>query len=93
MAAFDYVAASAQGKSGDASDAGVEDHDAGNLVQFRAMGDGVGMRSDHAFFFSREKDEADGAPRTHAGSLDGAQSIDHQRGIAAVVERAGAQVP
>ncbi len=33
------------------------------------------------------------APRTHAGSLDRAQSVDHQRRVAAVVERSGTQIP
>ena len=35
-----------------------------------AMSVGVGVRSNHSFFFSREKNEANGAPRPDAGSLD-----------------------
>src|SRR6266478_5890142 len=44
-----HIAAPAQGKAGHASDAGIEDHDARNLIPLRTMSNGIGVRSHHAF--------------------------------------------
>ena len=57
------------------------------------MGDCIGMRADHALLFAREQDEADAATWTNAGVFDGPKRVYDQRGVAAVVERAGAELP
>jgi hypothetical protein len=62
-----------------AKNLGNADGNTGGFIQFRAMGEGVSVRSDQAFFFSGKQDEPDAAPRTHSGSLDGSQRIHDQR--------------
>ena len=45
------------------------------------------------FFFAGKENKPDGAARLHAGSFDRPQRIDDHCGVAAVIERAGAQFP
>ena len=85
--------AAAERIAGDAADAGVEDHRAAVLVHFRAMRLHVGPRAEHALLFAAEQNEADGAARQQSAGFDGARGFDHQRGVAAVVQRAGAEFP
>ena len=87
------IAPPAEGESADAPDAGVENDDAANLVQLRAVRDDVLPGAEHALLFAAEEREANGAARHEAGGSDGARGFDHHRGVAAVVQRAGAEFP
>src|SRR5579872_4115245 len=57
------------------------------------MSDGVGMRSHQSLFFARKKNKADATSWTQPGSLDCSECIDHQSGIASVIESACTQFP
>jgi len=71
----------------------IENHHAGDPVEVAAVCLHVGVRSHHALLFSGEKNEADGTTGFQAGSFDGAQGVDNEGGIAAIVESAGAEFP
>src|SRR5580704_12078820 len=90
---IDYILAAADGKSSDLARPRIEDNHAGSLVEFIAMRDGIGVRSEKSFFFARKQDKANTAARPQARGLDRAQRIDDQRRIASIVERPGAQLP
>jgi len=87
------VAASGQRVACHTPHARIEDHHAANFVQPRRVRQGVLPRAVHALLFATEEHEANRPPRQQSRGLEGARRFDHQRGIAAVVERAGAQVP
>ena len=53
----------------------------------------VGARTEQSLLFSGEKDETNGPARQDFGGFDRPKRIDDKRGIAAVVERAGAEIP
>src|ERR1700740_1399417 len=85
--------ASAETVAGHAPDAGVEDHDGVRLVEFFAMPPDVCVRTQHALLLAGKQDEADGALRAYARGLERPQRVNHQGGIATVIESAGAQLP
>src|SRR6266850_559088 len=87
------IAAPAQRIAGDAADAGVIGDHGADFVEFSAMGLYVFERANRALFFAAEEHESNRAARQEPGGLDRARGFDHQRGIAAVVKRAGAQFP
>src|SRR5882757_2397662 len=49
--------------------------------------------TEQALLFAAEEHETNGAPRNQSGGLDRARGLDHQSGVAAIVQRASAQVP
>ena len=93
LGGLEHIFAAAVGEARGLAGAGIVDDDAGGLVEFRPVRDGVGARTEQAFLFAGKKNEADGAARLQSGGFDGAQRVHHQRGVAAVIESAGAEFP
>src|SRR6185369_17630068 len=87
------IFSSAHGKPGGLARAGIVDDHANDAIEFIAMHGGVGARTHQAFFFAGKQDEADGAMRLQSRGFYSAEGVDYQRGVASVVERAGAEVP
>src|SRR6266851_1116297 len=79
--------------AGHASDAGIVYNHGANFVQFGAMRQGVLPGTQQALLFAAEEDEANGAAWDKPRGFDGARGFNHQRGVAAVVQRARAQIP
>src|SRR5438270_577051 len=70
----------------------IDDHSC-SPVQLGTMMEGVGTGAEQSFFFAGEKYEANRSPGRHPGGFDGAQRINHQGGIAAVIESSSSEFP
>src|SRR5208337_346969 len=71
----------------------IENDNTRRLVEFIAMCRGIGPGPDLSLLFARKQDEAYGSAWLQPRGLDRTQRVNHQRGVAAVVERACSQFP
>src|ERR1043166_9324130 len=81
------VAPAAQRKTANASAAGIEKHYAADFVELGCMGFHISLRTNGSLLFSGEKDKTNRALRQHSHRLDRARCLNHQRGVAAVIQR------
>ncbi len=77
----------------DPPDAFVKIHVGHDVVEFGAVLLDIAPGTDQSLLFAGPEHEAQRPPRPHTGSDDGPGGVNHQRGVAAIVERSGAQVP
>ena len=89
----EHIDAAAYREAGCLSRTRIVDNDPCGLVEFGAVIESVCAGAEQSLFLARKKNEANGASRLHARSLDGTQRIHDQGSVAAVVECARAQFP